>query len=165
MAVRLSALRVGRRSTLQKHYFSASGTPFCQRVSKPQGLVRPEIMGKLIKIVHLIGSWTPSLLACSLVPSALPYRTQWDFQLNSQISSWCMHMSARARTHTHTHTVSEERPSLWSSGQTSWLLTQRNGFDSRRYQIFWLAVGLKRGPLSLVRIIEELLETKVGAPV
>jgi hypothetical protein len=39
------------------------------------------------------------------------------------------------------------------------------GFDSRRYQIFWEAVGLERGPLSLVRIIEELLERKVAAPV
>jgi hypothetical protein len=26
--------------TLQKHYYSASGTHFCQRLSKPQGLVR-----------------------------------------------------------------------------------------------------------------------------
>jgi hypothetical protein len=33
-------------------------------------------------------------------------------------------------------------------------------FDSRRYQIFWEVVGLERGPLSLVRIIEELLEWK-----
>jgi hypothetical protein len=32
------------------------------------------------------------------------------------------------------------------------------GFDSRRYQIFREVVGLERGPLSLVRIIEELLE-------
>ena len=32
------------------------------------------------------------------------------------------------------------------------------GFDSRRYQIFWVAVGLERGTLSLVRSIEELLE-------
>jgi hypothetical protein len=40
------------------------------------------------------------------------------------------------------------------------------GFDSRRYQIFFLeAVGLERGPLSLVRITEELLEGKVAAPV
>jgi hypothetical protein len=31
------------------------------------------------------------------------------------------------------------------------------GFDSRRYQIFWEVVCLERGPLSLVRIIEELL--------
>jgi hypothetical protein len=34
------------------------------------------------------------------------------------------------------------------------------GFDSRRYQIFWEVVGLERGPLSLMRIIEELLEWK-----
>jgi hypothetical protein len=39
------------------------------------------------------------------------------------------------------------------------------GFDSRRYQIFWVAVDLKRGPLSLVRINEELLERKVAASV
>jgi hypothetical protein len=30
------------------------------------------------------------------------------------------------------------------------------GFDSRRYQIFWEVVGLERGPLNLVSIIEEL---------
>jgi hypothetical protein len=40
-----------------------------------------------------------------------------------------------------------------------------HGFDSRRYQIFWEVVGLERGPLSLVRIIEEILERKVAAPV
>ena len=39
------------------------------------------------------------------------------------------------------------------------------GFDSRRYQIFWVVVGLERGPFSLVRSIEELLEKKVAAPV
>jgi hypothetical protein len=39
-------------------------------------------------------------------------------------------------------------PPLWSSGQCSWLLTQRSGFGSRRYQIFWVAMGLERGPLS-----------------
>jgi hypothetical protein len=33
-------------------------------------------------------------------------------------------------------------------------------FDSRRYQIFWEVVGLERGLLSLMRIIEELLEWK-----
>jgi hypothetical protein len=38
------------------------------------------------------------------------------------------------------------------------------GFESRRYQIFREVVGLERGPLSLVRIIEELLK-KVAAPV
>jgi hypothetical protein len=39
------------------------------------------------------------------------------------------------------------------------------GLDSQLYQIFWEAVRLKRGPLSLVRITEELLERKVAAPV
>jgi hypothetical protein len=34
------------------------------------------------------------------------------------------------------------------------------GFNSRRYKIFWEIVGLERGPLSLVRIIGELLEWK-----
>jgi hypothetical protein len=34
------------------------------------------------------------------------------------------------------------------------------GFDFRRYQIFREVVDLKRGPLSIVRIIEELLEWK-----
>jgi len=38
------------------------------------------------------------------------------------------------------------------------------GFDPRRYQIFWVVVGLERGLLrlvSLVRSIEELLEWKM----
>jgi hypothetical protein len=39
------------------------------------------------------------------------------------------------------------------------------GFDSRRYQIFWEIVILERGPLSLMRIIEEVLEGTVAAPV
>jgi hypothetical protein len=34
------------------------------------------------------------------------------------------------------------------------------GFDSRRFQIFWEAAGLERGPLSLVRTTEELLGRK-----
>jgi hypothetical protein len=34
------------------------------------------------------------------------------------------------------------------------------GFDSQGYQIFWEVVGLEQGPLSLVRIIEKLLEWK-----
>jgi hypothetical protein len=38
-------------------------------------------------------------------------------------------------------------------------------FDSQRYQIFCIAVGLKLDPLSLVSINEEILERKVVAPV
>jgi hypothetical protein len=48
-------------------------------------------------------------------------------------------------------------PPLWSSDQSSWLQIQRSGFDSRRHQIFWEAVGLERGPLCLVSTIVELL--------
>jgi hypothetical protein len=38
-------------------------------------------------------------------------------------------------------------------------------FDSRNYQIFCVAVGLERDPLSLVRINEEQLERKVAGSV
>jgi hypothetical protein len=38
------------------------------------------------------------------------------------------------------------------------------GLDSRHYKIFWEVVGLKWGPLSLVRIIEELFQ-EMAAPV
>jgi hypothetical protein len=34
------------------------------------------------------------------------------------------------------------------------------GFDSQSYQIFWEVGGLERGPLSLVRTTDELLEWK-----
>jgi hypothetical protein len=53
-----------------------------------------------------------------------------------------------------------ERPPLWSSGQSSWLQIQRSGFDSRCYHIFCEVVGLERGPLSLASTTEELLERK-----
>jgi hypothetical protein len=39
------------------------------------------------------------------------------------------------------------------------------GFDSRRYQILCIAVGLERDLFILVMINEELLERKVAAPV
>jgi hypothetical protein len=52
---------------------------------------------------------------------------------------------------------------LWSSAQSSWLQIQRSGFDSRCYQIFWEVVGLERGPLSLMRITEELFQENSGS--
>jgi hypothetical protein len=48
--------------------FSASHTYFRQRLSKPQGLVRPEGLDKLINIIHLIVSRTRGHPACSAVP-------------------------------------------------------------------------------------------------
>jgi hypothetical protein len=56
--------------------------------------------------------------------------------------------------------VHESRQPVWSSGQSSWLQIQRSGFDSQRYHIFWEIVGLERGPLSPLSIIEGLLDRK-----
>jgi hypothetical protein len=58
--------------------------------------------------------------------------------------------------------ISKEYPISSNASVVYWseLLATGPGFDSRRYQIFWEVVGLERGPLSLVRITEELLEWK-----
>jgi hypothetical protein len=56
------------RSTSQKHYFSASCTHFCHRLSEPHGLVRPEGLGKLKKFIDLIGSRIDELSVCNRVP-------------------------------------------------------------------------------------------------
>jgi hypothetical protein len=61
-------LTQGPRPTPQKHYFSASATHFCYRLSKPKGLVSPEGLRKLKKIIDLIGSRTRDLPACTTVP-------------------------------------------------------------------------------------------------
>jgi hypothetical protein len=69
------------RSTRQKYYSSASGSNFCYRMSKPQGLVHLEGLGKFKKkklhakkFIHLIGSRTGDLPACRIVPQQLHYR-------------------------------------------------------------------------------------------
>jgi hypothetical protein len=71
MAVRLSALRTVTRTIPHKHYFSVSGTHFCSRLSKPEGLVQPEGLGKFKKLIYLIGSRISDLPACSIVPQRL----------------------------------------------------------------------------------------------
>jgi hypothetical protein len=58
----------------------------------------------------------------------------------------------------------QQRPPLWSSGQSSWLQIRRPGFDSLHYQKKKV-VGLERGPLSLVSTTGELLDRQVAAPV
>jgi hypothetical protein len=57
------------------------------------------------------------------------------------------------------HTI-ENICNPWSSVQSSWLQVQRSGFGSQCYQILGEVVGLKRGPLSLVGTLEELLGRK-----
>jgi hypothetical protein len=46
-------------------FFSAFGTHFCERLSKPQDLVQSGVFGKLKKITHLIGPQIRGLPACS----------------------------------------------------------------------------------------------------
>jgi hypothetical protein len=55
-------------STPHKPYVSATGSNFCYRLSNLQGLVRPEGLGKLKKYIHLKGSRTLDLPACTIVP-------------------------------------------------------------------------------------------------
>jgi hypothetical protein len=60
------------------------------------------------------------------------------------------------------HVKAKYWPPLWPSCQSSWLQIRRSGFDYLRYQIFWGVVDLERGPLRLVRTIEELLDRKIS---
>jgi hypothetical protein len=48
------------RSTPQKHYFSASGTHFCLRLSEPQGLMWPEGLGKFKNSPRRVSNPRPS---------------------------------------------------------------------------------------------------------
>jgi hypothetical protein len=56
------------------------------------------------------------------------------------------------------HSQKKEKPGLVV--RVSGYRSRGPVFDSRRFQIFWEAAGLERGPLSLVRTTEELLEGK-----
>jgi hypothetical protein len=69
-------------------------------------------------------------------------------------------------TNFHTHTKLEAKIFVMATLILVWLNLQYDrlcGLVVRRYQIFWVVVGLERGPLSLVsllRSIEELLDEK-----
>jgi hypothetical protein len=80
---------------------------------------------------------------------------------NSEYKNRAQSLIAFSELYTRIFQVCSERwPPLWSNRQTSWLQIQRSRFDSRLYQIFCEAVGLERGPLSLVCTTEELVERK-----
>jgi hypothetical protein len=89
------------RSTPQKHYCSASGTHFCSRLSKPQGLVRLEGLGNnnnnnnnnnnsvalarertiLTNDRHLSAKLVPTVVdrGCRVVSAAEPYGRNLGF--------------------------------------------------------------------------------------
>jgi hypothetical protein len=75
MEMKLPASRAGR-ILLARNICSLYGTPFCQRLSKPQGLVRLERLGQLNKQKSddLIGTRTRDFPACTIAlqPSVLP---------------------------------------------------------------------------------------------
>jgi hypothetical protein len=61
--------------TPQKHDFAVSGIHFCYRLSKLQGLVRPEELGKLKdKLHHRISNQRPSGLEDGALAAALPFK-------------------------------------------------------------------------------------------
>jgi hypothetical protein len=74
MAVRLSAIRNGRSLFIGNISFLLLILISVKRLSKPQGLLRLEGLGKLKKCNELIGSGTRDLPACSVVPQPLSYR-------------------------------------------------------------------------------------------
>jgi hypothetical protein len=73
MAVSLSALHASHHFIPQKHYFSASGAHFCWQLSKPQGPVWSEELGKSIKSFTSsdLSSFTQNLMqtCCSILAS------------------------------------------------------------------------------------------------
>jgi hypothetical protein len=81
-------------------------------------------------------------------------------QLHNKIPPSMKRIACRAVGYNFSVRINLMKPPLWSSGQSSWLQTQRSGFDSRRYHFFWEVVGMERGSLSLVSTTEELLGRK-----
>jgi hypothetical protein len=71
-------------------------------------------------------------------------------------------MRSRRAGYRHLHKAGMQTELLLHSSFSDrlWLQFQRSGFDSRRYQIFLEVVGVERGLLSLVSIIEEQLRRK-----
>jgi hypothetical protein len=67
MAISLEALRTGRTLPPRNIIFLLLVIISVTRPSKPQGLVRPEGLGKLKKIVHLIWSRTHDYPGYSIV--------------------------------------------------------------------------------------------------
>jgi hypothetical protein len=72
MAVRLSALRTRRTLLPRSIIIFVSGTRFCWRLSGPQGLVRPGVLGKFGKLPHRASGPRPSGLWRSALTTRLP---------------------------------------------------------------------------------------------
>jgi hypothetical protein len=84
MAVRLSVLCAAHPTLHRILFISTSGTHFCWRLSKPQSLMRPEGLGKLIKNFHLIESRARDFPAYSIMPQPLRYSVQCVYVFNNK---------------------------------------------------------------------------------
>jgi hypothetical protein len=69
------SLKPQKRSTTQNHHSFFSSTHFSLSLSIPHWLVRPEVLGKLLKF---IGSRTRDLPDHSIAPQRLRYRVHLD---------------------------------------------------------------------------------------
>jgi hypothetical protein len=77
---------------------------FLLELSKPQGLVGPEELGNLIKIIHLIGSRTRDLPVCnSALTTTLPRAPKLETSTQPKQTPWPL---VRERT------IPTERPPL-----------------------------------------------------
>jgi len=122
--------------------------------------MRCSILSHIVKIADIIARVTSAT-----------YYSQLNKRSHLQLVSWvaktCTNMSRLVANTSHpvsNHYNSNpdtffNKPRMYIVKKHNYILWYRGpGFDSRRYQIFWVVVGLERGPLSLVRSIEELLE-------
>jgi hypothetical protein len=64
MAAKLSALRTGHTFLPRNIFFNVSGIHFCYRLSKPQGLVRQEGLGKFKISPHRVSNPRQILQIC-----------------------------------------------------------------------------------------------------
>jgi hypothetical protein len=103
---------------------------FCHNVTVPRRFVSPKTVSK-------------STMFQVIVFGSI---SRWDFWPTEQLCYLVLF---------------SKRPPLWSSGQSFWVQIQKSRVPiPGPYQIFWEVGGLERGPLNLVRTIEELLEWK-----
>jgi len=92
--------------------------------------------------VCAIGAWLPlTAFSCSFQVSVIQSDTTFDIYIAKRCSDRLCGLVVRVSGYRY----------------------RGPGFDSRRYQIFWVVVGLERGPLSLNQL-RSYLNKKVAAP-
>jgi hypothetical protein len=89
--------------------------------------------------------------------------TEW-YQELPELNLLLLSSSVRPTALTYKHRELNDRP-CYLVVRVSGYRSRGRGFNSRRYQVFWLVVFLERNALSLMRKTEVLLERKMAAPV